>query len=100
MKKIKIIFFSTVLLFSIAYILGNDLIRYFDQLNYGIETNCPSQEDKSCLTSEPSVEEEPTIFCYSNSKETLLSIQENICYKDSKLPVKLYYSIWLPPDIC
>lgn len=98
MKKIKILFFSTLLLFSIAQMLGNDIIRYFDELNYSMENNCPSQENKNLITSEPSIEEEPTLMCYSNPKETLLSLQENLSICESKLPIKLYYSIWLPPD--
>lgn len=100
MKRIKVIFFSTLLLFSIAHLLGNDIIRYFDRLNYSMENHCPSQENNTRVTSESSVEEEPTIICYSKSKETPLSFKESLSLADSKLPIKLFYSIWLPPDRC
>jgi hypothetical protein len=98
MKKIKVIFFSTLLLFSITQILGSHIIRYFDNMNYSVETNCPAPDNKSRIITESSLEEEPTIVCYSNSKETLLLLQENLSENDIKLPIKLHYTILLPPD--
>jgi hypothetical protein len=72
---------------------------YFDHLNYGIENNCPPQENKSFITSESAIEEEPTIICCSIAQETVLLFKESLSVSDYQLPVKLYFSIWLPPEI-
>lgn len=99
MKKIKGIFFSVFLLFSIAQISGQDILRYYDQPDYAVENNCPPQENKSCITAESAIEEEPTVICCSNLNETILPLKESHLNYDYELPVKLYYSIWLPPEI-
>lgn len=80
--------------------LGHDVVRCFDGLEYKVENTCPSQENKSRITSEPSGEEQPASFYFPGSIEALLSILESVSKVEYKLPLQLYYSIWLPPELC
>jgi hypothetical protein len=99
LKTFNDILISVLLVLTVSLYLGHDIVDYYSCDKGKIENTANSEDSQSLISTESSSEEEvPFVFPKNSiqiSNSGCASFAPLICF----FPHKLYYSIWLPPDI-
>lgn len=79
------------------YFPGHDVVTYFDNLKFEIQSNNIEQQES--ISSESSFEEEISVY-YNINIHPIQFTREKLPEIIYLFPHQPYYSIWLPPDKC
>jgi len=98
MKNIKKILVSLLLVLSISFYWEQDILDFFNHITK-IEYSANSGDSEGLASSETSLEDDiPSIFT-KKSTEIADWGSEKFCSYACTFLSKMYYSIWLPPEI-
>jgi hypothetical protein len=98
MKTVKNIIFIVLLISVVSQYWGHEIAGYYNHQSK-IESSTDSNCAQSIVSSESSLEEEIPFVLPKNSIQAVQIKCERFISFTIFSPLKLYYSIWLPPDI-
>jgi hypothetical protein len=98
MKPFKNILVSIFLIASLSFIMGHDIVLYYDHITNEIENTNNGAGSQRMSASESSSEEEVSFVSSDNVDHSINSGAESYAASGCLFPPLLYYSIWLPPD--
>jgi len=98
MKNLKKISVSILLILSISLYWGQDIVDFFKYITK-IENASNFQDSQGLISSESSFEEEIPSIIPKNSIEIRNQGYLRFTCLTHTFPSKVYYSIWLPPEI-
>lgn len=99
MKNSKNTFVSILLFLTVSLYLGQAIIDSICHIKSKVEIVSSSSDSQRLVSSESSLEEDVPIDFPSISVQIINSGCESFTSNTCFFPTKLYYSIWLPPDI-
>jgi hypothetical protein len=99
MKVLKNILIVMLLVLTVFSYLGHDIVDYYSHVTDKIENSLNSKASPRSITHESSFEDDSHIISLRNiikidnyGGRSFVSL---LCF----IPPKLYYSIWLPPEL-
>ncbi len=99
MKTVKDILISVLIMVTISFYLGHDIINCYAQHMTYTEQTTNNDKSQNLISSESSFEEESSVV-FPESVSCIIRITKEKFIPETFLyPHKLSYSIWLPPDI-
>ena len=98
MKSFKNILVSVLLVLSIFFYWGQDIVDFINHINK-IENTANYSNSQGLVSSESSFEDDIPSIIPNNSPKIMNLGCERIVSFTCFLPSKLYYSIWIPPEI-
>ena len=99
MKTIKNILASILVILAMSQFLGQDIVSFYNHVKCHTESSSNQSNANKLQSSETSVEEEIAVEIPNNTSPSVCVTKESYILTSYFFPNKLYYSIWLPPDI-
>jgi hypothetical protein len=99
MKVFKDILAITLLVLTVFSYLGHDIVDYYGHVADRIENTASSKGSQGSVIHESSQEEDSHPILPKNNVQMKNSGCEPMGYFSLFFPSKLYYTIWLPPEL-
>ena len=99
MKTVKNIFATMLIFFALSQFMGQDIVSFYNHNKHHTESTSNQSNTNKLQSSETSAQEEITVYIPDNTSPAVFLTQESLIPIAYFFPHKLYYSIWLPPDI-
>ncbi|NJK96270.1 MAG: hypothetical protein HC830_11565 [Bacteroidetes bacterium] len=90
---------TVLIIFAMAQLMGHDMVPDFHQINCDIENTSDSKTGNKSHSCVNALDEEVFVDIPCNPVPAIQIAKESYVPVTSSIPRKLYYSIWLPPDI-
>jgi hypothetical protein len=98
MKSFKNILVSVLLVLSISFYWGHDIVDFINHITK-IENTTNCADTQGLVSSEFSIEEDIPSIISKNSDEIMNQGCQSFGSFTCTFPSKVYCSIWLPPEI-